>query len=62
VKKKLEKNIRGEWDTSDLYRQGASPFIVDWVKFFNPKEGRDMVAFIYSDKESGRIMKYRILR
>ena len=32
------------------------------IKFYNPKEGRDQVMFIYSNALSGEIVKYRILR
>tara|TARA_Y100000588_G_C13350911_1_gene542371 strand:- start:171 stop:386 length:216 start_codon:yes stop_codon:yes gene_type:complete len=61
VKKKLQKNIRGEWDTRELY-QSKNPFNIDWVKFHNPREGRDMIIFLYSDKHSKKIVKHRILR
>jgi hypothetical protein len=62
MKKKLEKNTRGEWDTSDLYRSGKSPFNIEWVKYFNPMEGRDQILFLYKDKQTEKICKYRILR
>ena len=62
VKKKLHKDKHGYWDTSDLYRAGKNPFNIEWVKYFNPVEGRDQIMFIYIDKETKKIIKHRILR
>ena len=62
IKKKPTKKKDGSWDTSDLYRGGKNPFNIEWVKYFNPVEGRDQIIFLYSDKETKRIIKHRILR
>ena len=62
TKKKLHKKPDGSWDTGDLYRGGKNPFNVEWAKYFNPVEGRDQIMFLYSCKETKRIVKYRILR
>ena len=63
VKKKPIKKKDGSWDTSDLYRNTSkNPFDIEWIKYFNPMEGRDQIMFLYSDKETKRIVKHRILR
>ena len=61
-KKKLVKKNDGFWDTSDLYKSGRNPFNIEWIKYFNPAEGRDQIMFLYSDKETKKIIKHRILR
>ena len=61
-KKKPIKKKDGSWDTSDLYRSGRNPFNIEWVKYYNPVEGRDQIMFLYSDKETKKIIKHRILR
>ena len=61
--KKVHLTPDGSWDTSDLYRNtGKNHFNIEWVKYFNPVEGRDQIMFLYSDKSTGKIVKYRILR
>ena len=63
IKKKPTKKKDGGWDTGDLYRNtGKNPFKIEWVKYFNPVEGRDQIIFLYSDKETKKIIKHRILR
>ena len=62
TKTKLSKNKDGSWDTSDLYRAGKNPFDIEWIKYFNPMEGRDQIMFLYSCKDTGRIVKHRVLR
>jgi len=63
VKKKLIRKKDGSWDTGDLYRNtGRNPFDIEWLKYFNPMEGRDQILFLYSDKKTKRVIKYRILR
>ena len=63
TKKKVSKKKDGSWDTSDLYRNTSkNPFDIEWVKYFNPVEGRDQIIFLYSCKETKKIIKYRILR
>jgi hypothetical protein len=61
--KKIHLKSDGSWDTSDLYRNTSkNPFNIEWVKYFNPVEGRDQIMFLYCDKNTGKIIKYRILR
>ena len=62
VKKKPHKKSDGSWDLSDLYRSGKNPFDIEWIKYYNPVEGRDQILFLYSDKETKTIVKHRILR
>jgi len=62
TKKKVHRKRDGSWDTSDLYKSGRSPFEVEWLKYFNPMEGRDQVLFLYRDRTTKRVCKYRILR
>ena len=62
VKKMPIKKSDGAWDTTDLYKAGRNPFDIEWVKFYNPVEGRDQIMFIYSDKKTKKIIKHRILR
>jgi hypothetical protein len=62
-RKKPIKKKDGSWDTSDLYRNtGRFPFNIEWQKYYNPVEGRDQIIFLYSDKKTKKIIKYRILR
>jgi len=61
-KRKPTKKLDGSWDTADLYKSGKSPFNIEWIKYYNPAEGRDQILFLYTDKKSEKIWKYRILR
>ena len=57
VKKKPIKKKDGSWDTSDLYRNTSrNPFNIEWIKYFNPMEGRDQIMFLYSDKVTKKII------
>ena len=62
VKKKVRKKSDGSWDLSDLYRSGKNPFDIEWIKCYNPMEGRDQILFLYIDKSTKKIVKYRLLR
>jgi len=63
TKKKISKKKDGSWDTSDLYRDtNKNPFKIEYIKYFNPAEGRNQIIFLYSCKKTKRIIKYRILR
>ena len=61
-KLKPHKKRDGSWDTTDLYKAGKNPFDIEWIKYYNPAEGRDQVIFLYVGKEDNKIYKYRILR
>ena len=62
VKKKVSKRHDGSWDTTDLYRSGKNPFNIEHVKYYNEREGKTQILFLYTDKKSKQIRKYRILR
>ena len=62
VKKKLSKRQDGSWDTTDLYRSGKNPFNIEYVKYYNEREGKTQILFLYTDKKNKQIIKYRILR
>ena len=63
VKKKLHKKEDGSWDTTALYRNSDRyPFEIEYIKYFNPMEGRTQIVFLYKDKETKKIIKYRLLR
>ena len=62
VKRKIIKKKDGSWDTSDLYRNTSKfPFNIEWLKRYNQAEGKDQVVFIYTDKNTHKIIKHRIL-
>tara|TARA_R100000808_G_C2116905_1_gene129272 strand:+ start:910 stop:1107 length:198 start_codon:yes stop_codon:yes gene_type:complete len=62
VKRKIAKKEDGSWDTSDLYRNTSKhPFDIEWLKYFNPMEGKDQILFIYCDRKTKRTVKYRFL-
>ena len=61
AKKKIHKTSDPNYNTH-TYGQGKNPFDIEWIKYFNPFEGRDQIIFIYTDKKTKRIYKYRILR
>ena len=61
VKKKLHKTADPNYDVH-TYGQGKNPFDIEWLKYFNPMEGRDQIMFLYSSKKTGKIVKYRVLR
>ena len=61
-KKKVSRKKDGTWDTRDLYRCSFNPFSIEWLKIYNPMEGRDQIVFLYKDKKTKKIIKYRTLR
>lgn len=63
TKKKVHQKRDGSWDTSDLYRNTDKyPFNIEWMKYYNPIEGRDQIIFLYIDKETNRVIKHRVMR
>lgn len=62
VKKKMHKTADPTWDAQTYGNSSKSPFNVDWIKYRNPIEGRDQIIFLYSDKETKKIIKHRILQ
>jgi hypothetical protein len=61
TKRKIHKTSDPHYDVH-TYGQGKNPFDIEWVKYFNPAEGRDQIMFLYSCKETKKICKYRVLR
>ena len=62
TKRKPTKKADGSWDLTDLYKSGKNPFDIEWLKYFNPIEGRDQILFLYTDPQTKKICKYRVLR
>lgn len=61
-KKKSHKTLDPTWDAVTYGNSEKIPFNIEWFKYFNKVEGRDQILFIYTDKQSGKIVKHRILR
>ena len=64
VKRKIYKTKDPTWNTH-TYGGGtpeAYPFYIEWLKHYNPMEGRDQIIFLYKDKTNGKICKHRALR
>jgi len=61
VKKKIHKTSDPNYDVH-TYGQGKNPFDIEWIKYYNSTEGRDQIIFLYTDKKTKEICKYRILR
>ena len=61
-KKKSHKTLDPTWDAVTYGNSEKTPFDIEWLKYFNKIEGRDQILFIYTDKQSGEIVKHRILR
>ena len=61
VKKKTHKTSDPNYEVH-TYGQGKNPFDIEWIKYFNASEGRDQVIFLYTDKKTKKICKYRVLR
>ena len=62
TKRKIHKTSDPSWDVHTYSGYTKSPFNIEYVKYFNPMEGRDQIMFLYSDKETKKIIKHRILR
>ena len=60
VKKKIHKTNDPYYDVY-TYGQGKSPFDIEWIKYYNPREGRDQIIFLYKGKDDNKIYKHRIL-
>jgi hypothetical protein len=35
------------------------PFDIEWIKHYNPMEGKDQIIFIYKNKKNKKIAKWR---
>ena len=61
TKRKRHKTSDPHYDTH-TYSGFKNPFEVEFIKYYNPSEGRNQVIFLYKDKDDGKIIKYRIMR
>tara|TARA_Y100000310_G_C20583130_1_gene764002 strand:+ start:1160 stop:1357 length:198 start_codon:yes stop_codon:yes gene_type:complete len=61
VKKKMHKTSDPHYEVH-TYGQGKNPFDVEWLKYYNPVEGRDQIIFLYIGKDDKKIYKHKILR
>ena len=61
-KKKKWKTKDPTWDTHTYGNERKTPFDLEWVKYYNPMEGRDQIMFLYKEPTTKKIRKYRILR
>tara|TARA_B100000676_G_C17559748_1_gene571633 strand:+ start:191 stop:397 length:207 start_codon:yes stop_codon:yes gene_type:complete len=60
-KRKSHKTSDPTWNTH-TYGNHKNIFDIEWMKYFNPIEGRDQILFLYSCKETKKIRKYRVMR
>ena len=61
TKKRIHKTADPSWNTHTYSGSKKSPFQIEWLKYYNPMEGRDQVLFLYKERGTGKICKYRIL-
>ena len=60
-KKKKWKTKDPTWETHTYGNDRKAPFDIEWLKYYNPMEGKDHILFIYKAKRGKKIYKYRIL-
>ena len=61
-KKKKWKTKDPTWNAHTYGNEEKCPFEIEWVKYYNAMEGRDQIIFLYKDRKSRSICKYRIMR
>ena len=64
TKRKIHRTKAPTWNTHTYSGLEPSkfPFNIEWMKYFNPAEGRDQIMFIYTDKITKKVCKYRVMR
>ena len=62
VKKKIHKTSDPTWNTHTYTYSPKNPFDIEWIKYYNPAEGRDQIMFLYIDKATKKPVKYRVMR
>ena len=62
TKRKIHKTSDPTWNAQTYGNSEKNPFNVEMIRYYNPREGRDQVIFLYSSKETGEVVKYRTLR
>ena len=60
-KKKKWKTKDPTWDTHTYGTKERWPFESEWIKYYNPMEGKDLILIVYKDRKSKKICKHRIL-
>ena len=61
-KKRIHKTADSTWDTHTYSGFTKTPFNIEWLKYYNPMEGKTQIMFLYKEKNTGKIIKYRVLR
>ena len=61
VKKKMHKTSDPTWETQTYGNSSKIPFNMEWLKHYNPMEGKDQIIFLYTDKRTKKIAKHRVL-
>jgi len=65
VKRKIHKTSDPTYNTHTyptVSDGGKIPFDIEWMKYYNPREGRDQIMFLYVDKVTKEPVKYRVMR
>ena len=62
TKRRMHKTSDPTWEAQTYGNSSKSPFNIEWVKYYNKQEGRDQVMFLYTERQTGKIVKYRVLR
>ena len=60
AKRKIHRTNDPTWSTH-TYGSSETPYNVEWVKYYNPAEGKEQIIFLYSSKDTKKIEKYRVL-
>ncbi len=59
-KRKSHPTLDPTWNT-ETYGATRNPFNMEYLKYYNNREGKDQIIFLYTDKISHKIQKYKIL-
>ena len=62
TKRKIHSTSDPNWNTHTYSGLSKCPFDMEMVKYYNPVEGRDQILFLYLEKGTNKIVKYRTLR
>ena len=62
TKRKRHKTADPHYSTYTYSGHSKNAFDMEWIKYYNPIEGRDQILFLYKDKADGSIVKYRTMR
>lgn len=59
VKKKAHKTSDPNYDVH-TYGQGKNPFDIEMIPYYNEREGCSIMIYIYKEKETGEIVKWKV--